>query len=125
MYIRIVGRDGAAAKRFKEVLMELFYKRPEEKESPTLNETYVELVDSPKNLQQIIKSIKDYAVNGNRLLISAQAFDEIELVEAILTACGFVEKSFIDAIIDCLSQTRSDYEKLQGDFEDLSMYGHL
>lgn len=101
--------------------MHLFYQRQLEKE----NKTCIPIIDSPSNLQQMIKSIKDYAKNGNRLLISAQAFDEIELVEAILTACGFVEKSFIDAIIDCLSQTRSDYEKLQGDFEDLSMYGHL
>lgn len=93
--------------------MDLFF----QKESHTPNETYVELVDSPKNLQQMIESIKNYAINGNRLLIEAQAFDEIELVEAILNACGFVEKHFIDAIVDCFSQTRSDYHELQDDIE--------
>lgn len=93
--------------------MNLFF----QKKSQTPNETYIELIDSPKNLQQMIESIKNYAINGNRLLIEAQAFDEIELVEAILNACGFVEKSFINAIIDCISQTRSDYHELQDDCE--------
>lgn len=93
--------------------MDLFFQR----QSQTPNETYIELVDSPKNLQQMIESIKNYAINGNRLLVEAQAFDEIELVEAILNACGFVEKSFITAIVDCLYQTRSDYHELQDDCE--------
>ena len=94
--------------------MNLFY---EWDKNESKEENDIPLVDFPSNLQQTIKSIKDYAVNGNRLLIEAQAFDEIELVEAILTACGFVEKSFITAIIDCISQTRSNYEELQDDCE--------